>query len=57
MAGEGMDSGSVCAGCAKPGVSPIVVSALNQLHGNPNRAVRFFCHHCCTVRSDVELAP
>ena len=57
MAGEGMDSGSVCAGCAHPGVSPIVVSAVNQPHGNPNRAVRFFCRHCCSVSSDVELAP
>jgi len=49
MASEGMDSGSICAGCAKPGVTPIVVSARNQAHGNPNRAVRFFCHHCCSV--------
>ena len=57
MAGEGMDSGSICAGCAKPGVTPIVVSAKNQPHGNPNRAVRFFCHHCCSVHDDVHLAP
>ena len=57
MAQEGMDSGSVCAGCAAPGVTPITTSAIDQPHGNPNRAVRFFCCRCCSVYDDVGLAP
>ena len=56
LAREGMDSESICPGCRKPGVQPIVTSAAAQPFGNPKRAVRFFCQQCCSVHDDVDLA-
>jgi hypothetical protein len=57
LAREGMDSESICCNCRASVVQPIVTSATSQKCGNPRRAVRFFCHHCCSVNDDVELAP
>jgi ribonuclease HI len=56
LAGEGMDSESICPSCQKTGIQPIVTSATAQPFGNPKRAVRFFCPHCSSVHDDVTLA-
>jgi hypothetical protein len=52
-----MDSESICMRCRAPGVQPISTAADSQRHGNPKRAVRFFCQNCCSVCDDVDLAP
>jgi len=57
MAGEGMDTESICVSCRASGVQPISTSASNQARGNSRRAVRFFCAKCCSVCDDVDLAP
>ena len=56
LAGEGMDSESICPSCQNTGIQPIVTSAKAQPYGNPKRAVRFFCQQCCSVHDDVALA-
>ena len=57
MASEGMDTESICSNCREPGVQPISTTALKQVRGNPQRAVRFYCSKCCSVCDDVDLAP
>ena len=57
LAREGMYSESICCKCRSPVVQPIVTTATSQKCGNPRRAVSFFCHQCCSVNDDVELAP
>jgi len=57
MAGEGMDTESICLTCATKAVKPIVTSAVAQPNGNPMRAVRFFCTHCQRIHNTVDLGP
>ena len=57
LAGEGMDTESICPSCRRPEIQPIVTTAKAQPYGNSKRVVRFFCQHCCSVHDDVELAP
>jgi hypothetical protein len=46
MAGEGMDTYSVCPACQAGDLHVLSTTAIRQKFGNPRRAIRYFCVHC-----------
>jgi hypothetical protein len=56
MAGEGMDTYSVCPACQSESLHVLSTTATRQKFGNPRRAIRYFCVHCQLVCNEPAVA-
>ncbi len=60
MAGEGMDTYSVCPACQEGDLHVLSTTAIRQKFGNPrcnNLAIRYFCELCQSVYDEPAVTP